>query len=348
MKKKAYTLAEALVAMGIIGVIAAIMLPMANKFKPDTAKVMYLKNYDAIVEAIGYFAGSSTLYPTYNTESTGSYQYLIYDNYPLYNTIAVDDNEIGVKLNSGARKFCETLAFSFGIDSANAACNQTNINGTTPSFTTKSGCDYIVKTTIKPPAGNIGYFKSEILLDVDGLSEGKNCLYNATSCPNPDKFEFVVYSGGQLYAKDKKGREYLTTRSSWRKTDELVASTYAGENTALETFNLVKHDPGEFYEPTPDDEGTPGDSGSLSDLPAGHKWAPWVDVAKIRTTSANGVYCECHNPSMPAGNYSHQRHVYWHQEAQAWVELEGVYFVSSGEYNFPKYNGADASKITQW
>ena len=51
---------------------------------------------------------------------------------------------------------------------------------------------------------------------------------------------------------------------------------------------------------------------------------------------------------MPEGDFTNQRHVYWHQEAQAWVELEGVYHVSSGEYSFPPYTGDGAGSIVQW
>lgn len=43
MKKKAFTLAEALIALGVVGIVAALMLPLANKTKPDAMKVKYLK-----------------------------------------------------------------------------------------------------------------------------------------------------------------------------------------------------------------------------------------------------------------------------------------------------------------
>ena len=43
MKKKfGYTLAEVLIALGIVGFISAIMLPMINKVKPDPIKVTYI------------------------------------------------------------------------------------------------------------------------------------------------------------------------------------------------------------------------------------------------------------------------------------------------------------------
>ena len=60
MKKKfGYTLAEVLIALGIVGFISAIMLPMINKVKPDPTKVTYIKTFDAIMAATHEIAGLS-------------------------------------------------------------------------------------------------------------------------------------------------------------------------------------------------------------------------------------------------------------------------------------------------
>ena len=52
MRKKGFTLAEALIALGIVGIVAALALPMFNKTKPDSVKVAYLKTYDSIVTTL--------------------------------------------------------------------------------------------------------------------------------------------------------------------------------------------------------------------------------------------------------------------------------------------------------
>ena len=43
MRKRAFTLAEALIALGVVGVVAALVLPLANKARPDEMKISYLK-----------------------------------------------------------------------------------------------------------------------------------------------------------------------------------------------------------------------------------------------------------------------------------------------------------------
>ena len=350
MKKKAYTLAEALIAMGIVGLIAALMVPMVSKFKPDINKVIYLKNYDAINSALDYVTGSSSIYPIYNdNESRPAYKNVVYKNYPLYNTVAITKD--GVSFSGGAEKFCQVLALSLGVDPVPSSCNKLNINGNVASFTTSSGVDYIVSTTLSAPSGTQGSYKTEILIDVNGLSEGKNqtCDVNPK---DPDRFKFVVYSGGQLYPADTKGQAYLTQRSTYRKVEDVEESklAYSGAKPELEKFLLMFQDDtvvGGNSSSDPENEEEDDDDDIT--LPPGHVWADWVSPELLRTTFVPGIYCEQHNPSMPAGNYSNQRHVYWHPEAGRWVELKGVYYVSSSEYSgYSNYTGPDANKILQY
>ena len=63
MKKKGYTLAEALIALGLIGVIAALMLPLMNKFKPDGDKALFIRTYDSIIEVNSMLLEDEVLYP---------------------------------------------------------------------------------------------------------------------------------------------------------------------------------------------------------------------------------------------------------------------------------------------
>lgn len=236
MKRNGFTLAEALIALAIVGVIAAVTASAINRFKPDANKVTYLKNYDALVEVVSFLANDNAIYPVYNgDEQRELYKDLLYDKYPLYNTVAITHGAISA--SAGAQKLCELLAMSLSAVPSSIACNNTDLEGTSASFTTKTGEDYIVSTTIKDPAGLIGYYKSEILLDLDGLNKGSNTTYK-TNKNDPDRFNLVVYATGQVRAADTKGLSYLTTRSSYRKVEDPSTVTYVGEQSELEEFNL--------------------------------------------------------------------------------------------------------------
>ena len=52
MKKKAFTLAEALIALMIIGVIVALLLRTLNRVTPNKEKVMYLKAYHTLEQVV--------------------------------------------------------------------------------------------------------------------------------------------------------------------------------------------------------------------------------------------------------------------------------------------------------
>ena len=355
MKKKAFTLAEAVMTLGIVGLVASLMIPLVNKFKPDINKVVYLKNYDALTTALDYIVNSKTIYPNYNpNETRTAYKNIVYKNYPLYNSIAV--NEDGISLTSGANKFCQIIAEALGSGTVPQSCDK-NIEGNSASFTTRSGVDYIVHTEIKDPSNAKGYFKANILIDIDGLSKGNNQTYD-TNSKDPDRFEFVVYSGGQVYALDKKGLNYLTQRSTYRKTNEDIPKTMIAYKTEQDLVDAKLYDIVlEYQENEINDEGVeevvveeePGGHEPVYTLPPGHAWADWVTPGRLRTTFTSGIYCEQHNPNMPPGNYSNLRHVYYHQEAKRWVELVGVYSTSSGDYTgYQKYTGPDADKIYVW
>ena len=74
MKKKAFTLAEVLIALGIMGIIAAVAIPIANQIKPDETKTMYLRAYNALLKQTNAIAYDSAIYPAmYEYSSTVKY-----------------------------------------------------------------------------------------------------------------------------------------------------------------------------------------------------------------------------------------------------------------------------------
>lgn len=60
--KKAFTLPEAIICVGIIAVVAAIMLPGFFKVKPDDEKLMVKKAYNATAEIISYLSNDVSVF----------------------------------------------------------------------------------------------------------------------------------------------------------------------------------------------------------------------------------------------------------------------------------------------
>ena len=49
----------------------------------------------------------------------------------------------------------------------------------------------------------------------------------------------------------------------------------------------------------------------------------------LRETFCKGVYCQQHNPDMPAGNYKNLKHYVWNALKHEMVEIPNVFYISS-------------------
>ncbi len=191
MKKPAYTLAEVLIAVGVIGIIAAVMLPLASKYRPDKNKVLFLKTYDDIVKTTSDLARNGDIYPL----TDGTYSYA---KSPLANKAGVTYN--GVEIPGGDNKFCAALAL--GMNVTQNTCAEADA--------AKRGFVLVNGVNVK-----VDGFK--ILVDVDG-DKGKNCTYS-DSCKKPDQFTLEIAANGAVAITDSAGTFYKHTRANWKMRD---------------------------------------------------------------------------------------------------------------------------------
>lgn len=206
MRRKAHTLAEVLVALAVVGVLGAVVVPMANKFKPDINKIKFLKNYDAIVQVNNHLIYDEDLYPpTANRDN------------PLYNTeqVIYDDVRIGGHDN----KYCDLLSL-FLAGSVSEACQGAEYPDIRPAdepphFTIKDGTEYWVYTQRGLNLNNnIANYRSDIYIDID--RNGANCLEDTEACPTPDRFHILVEANGETLPADHFSTYYLNTRTNYR------------------------------------------------------------------------------------------------------------------------------------
>jgi prepilin-type N-terminal cleavage/methylation domain-containing protein len=217
MKNKGYTLAEVLITIGIIGILAAVLLPLINKYKPDANMAMFIKTYDTIVTATNEIVSNEQLYPIKNAGDNIDYRLI-----PLANTssITIYGNTV-----SGNSKYCNLLALSIHTV-GNVACSDeyiTNPTNFTPSFKMANGVEVEVLTnSIVSSSG--GSYQSDIYIDVNGSDKGKNCFYS-DSCTYPDRFKLIVSANGNIQVNDAKGKAYLARRADWKlRKDNIIVS----------------------------------------------------------------------------------------------------------------------------
>ena len=122
MKKFGYTLAEILIAITIIGIMTAVMLPLINNTKPDKTKAMYLKTYDSLVEILNNVTYNSQIFAIF-TQSGGK----TYDisKCPLFDTEKrrIGNNGKILVTQDGNDKLCSVVAASLGVEPNDDSCS---------------------------------------------------------------------------------------------------------------------------------------------------------------------------------------------------------------------------------
>ncbi len=267
MKKNGFTLAETVITMAVIGVVAAISLPLINSFRIDENKVLFLRAYDAIVEATQMIISNTEMYPPIGLGDRidDSVPEITYDfsGLPLLNITHVYTLE-NVKIGNvtknvpcgalynteGEDKFSRLLAYALGIPGTNIEV---------PSkFTLKNGVGIKIDETVSTLKdesytlngdlhGNF-LFLTEIKMDVNDRvfpkednkgKDNENCRYDETKCPHPDQFLLYVTADGQVHAIDPMAQYYLKTRSNLRLNKEPLDTNKYKDLTSYRDVYLI-------------------------------------------------------------------------------------------------------------
>lgn len=193
MKKKfksGFTLTEAVITMTIIGVVSALLLPMANKFRPDPLKVKYLQTYDAITYVASQLANDSAKFGLFeHFEMNGYNKNISLDKVPFFNR---------------PKEFCDN--FIIGVNApAGTSCSEpaadTNDKYSTAEFETSNGIRWNIQAHSNYNGRNI-------------LNTEFSAIITATI--EEQIFNFVIGADGQTYIADSQGLAYASTRSSWK------------------------------------------------------------------------------------------------------------------------------------
>lgn len=289
MKKNGYTLAEVLVTLGVIGLIAAITGPLITKFTPDAEKIAYLKTYDMLSKTINEIARNQTFYPPIFEDENGLVNFT---NAPLLNLseVKIGDITIGDITNGNYNKIAKLFGYYTGlkkleeIKSISDEYQSEKYNKVeTPDFVTKDGAAIYMTTKISDFVDENGTkqdYQTEVYVDINGTNKGNDCLYDSTTCVKPDIFKFAITAAGEVIPADAMGNGYFKTRNSWKalKNNDIAEEPNFPDNyfqTNLSELILIKKEQEEgLYLPwspieiklVPSDE---GDDDSVPDAGAG-------------------------------------------------------------------------------
>src|SRR5574344_359630 len=181
--KKGFTVAEVLITLTIIGVVAAMVLPSLLNTVPDNNKVMYKKAHAVLEQSVQ----------------------------TMVNGNAFSDGNLGLP---ASKNFCEVFSQVVNIVGS-ASCSGNATSADSPSFVTADGIYWYLTQNYNKPvdtstssaydedsSSNANYV--HIVVDVNGPSKKPNCgaaiqsSYSDSGCADPDRFMFGVRYDGKV------------------------------------------------------------------------------------------------------------------------------------------------------
>lgn len=226
IKKYGYTLAEVLIVLALLGILASILLPAIAHVRPNRDKAMFRKAY-YIAERIVYeMVNDDDLYSTAEGTKFG----LDNTNQVSFNGEYFGDNESDSSTKANL-KFCQLFSRKVNVVALEdelggkwtEACAATTYpadeeyDKTKVSFITSDGIAWYLPIT---NFAKIDDKPSVSAITVDINNEKKpNCHYDADhpeNCKKPDRFNILVQSDGKMFVDGEKEKEYLEGNTNMR------------------------------------------------------------------------------------------------------------------------------------
>ena len=190
--RKAFTMSEALIVLGIIAVIATLSVLAVQNAKPDPEIVMFKKAYKTTQDIIQNMYYDKELCPNATDPMEVAYTFEINSN-------PIPGNTLGFfNLNGdGNYKFAE--AFITRLNPLSHGKASTKRNGV-DVFTAKTadGIYWEIEDHFSEHevSGKVNA-KTYITVYLDG-ADTDSCSYDSRSCPRPNKFIFELTNSGKI------------------------------------------------------------------------------------------------------------------------------------------------------
>lgn len=179
-KYVAFTLAESLIVLGIISVLATLSTLALTNVKPDKDVIMFRKGYKTLFSAMEQIKKDTSLYH----EVCGDDELSLILNHCSLTVI---------NPSYGRPDFYRAFAKLIGAVDSNLVTNSTEIEPGifgneyySDSFSTADGIYWEI-------SDDYGLFYYKLYMYPDGKkSVNKACIYDASDCKRPNKFYFVI------------------------------------------------------------------------------------------------------------------------------------------------------------
>ena len=199
MFKKGFTLSEVIVTLGVLGVLAAILIPMVMKITPDNNRVMFRKANSVLQQAVNEIINNGTNYPSDELGTTT-------DTFASVSRGFNYTTTTGTIVPAGNNKFCFLLADELNTIGTVSCPDPTN--GGTGTFATADGVYWkiIIPAVASEFPLNAASYTTRVVVDVNGTAKGPNCggattTNIATACSSgttADMYEIGIRYDGKI------------------------------------------------------------------------------------------------------------------------------------------------------
>ena len=228
MNKQGFTLAEVLVALGIVGVCAALIAPAIVNIMPDKNKVKVIQYHAAITNATVELLNDDAIYYrplVYEENGTTEDGEIIKTPVIVEETITAEDGTSRTvktykkscdggldctEAAAGDARYCSKPPFNKSGTEKYAACLSNKLGlGSPTGGTDNDGSDW-----------NISIKGAPYTITIEVTPEG--CGEFSASCKKPNTFKFEVDNWGNVEPVDKLSKVYLknVTRVNAQKDKE--------------------------------------------------------------------------------------------------------------------------------
>lgn len=188
-KRYGFTLAEMMVCLAVLSIIATMLIPAIMQVKPAKNKILFKKAYYLAERIVTELVNDEDMYAT----KLGK------EGFDETEPAAIDSSI------SGNTKFCKLFATKVNTvdDVPNCTANQI-------AFISSDGIEWIMPITDFTT-------DAKIKVDVNGSDKKPNCMYNKTDpekCSDPDIFEIFIKKDGKMFVTDEKAKEYLKSNDT--------------------------------------------------------------------------------------------------------------------------------------
>ena len=215
MKYRAFTLAETLVTLGLIGVIAAICFPIFKDMQPNNEMVMFKKAYYLAARTVNELINDEDFYPDAATVAGSGFSHVF-----IVDVASEEAKYKGVEAE-GDGKFCILTALRFNLKEG-YNCGERVALDNGGNFETTDGIVWSM------PYGSFASGSDFIYVDVNGNDRGDNCgdseedgYSKCTDMQKPDRFPIQVFRDGSMSVTSPIGRTYLSTNKTTKSYQEL-------------------------------------------------------------------------------------------------------------------------------